>query len=324
MTKQQLEAWVHQILDRVLASQPIEDSHVELKREWLADHHKVARRLAGHANASRGEPVLWIVGVDEKAHAITGAVHTNLADWMNQVNSQFDELAPDLTCDLAIQRDGVTVIALLFDSSRCPYVVRTGSSPAEREVPWRQGTQLMSAKRRHLLAMLLPMASLPQIELVKLEATAHREQYGVLLEVQQNFYLEQPFNQTCSIPMHKCSLRLSVDRLATTELCTSHDFRNVTQPQLRCSEDLLIATGSTYFQTLYRNRLECDQELLAGLKSNPLMVVNCFGVAGRDRHITVEETIANFRIEREQVGRWFMSKWQIRDEGTTPSLFITP
>ena len=43
-----------------------EDARVELKADWI-DESKMARRLAGHANAANGEHVLWLFGVDEKA-----------------------------------------------------------------------------------------------------------------------------------------------------------------------------------------------------------------------------------------------------------------
>ena len=55
------------------------DSRVELKAEW-PDAVDAARRIAGHANAARGDPVLWIIGLDEKRGAIGAAVN-ELAKW---------------------------------------------------------------------------------------------------------------------------------------------------------------------------------------------------------------------------------------------------
>ncbi len=38
-----------------------EDGRIELKRIWPSPQ-KVAERLAAHANASRGQPAIWIIG----------------------------------------------------------------------------------------------------------------------------------------------------------------------------------------------------------------------------------------------------------------------
>jgi hypothetical protein len=54
MRRAELEAWVLEVLERVEQGKPVEDSRVELKREW-PDPERAARRIAGHANAARGE-----------------------------------------------------------------------------------------------------------------------------------------------------------------------------------------------------------------------------------------------------------------------------
>lgn len=64
MRQSDIEYWALSIIDRVKSKQPIEDSRVELKASW-PDPKKAARRLAGHANAARGEPILWLVGIND-------------------------------------------------------------------------------------------------------------------------------------------------------------------------------------------------------------------------------------------------------------------
>jgi hypothetical protein len=167
----QIEVWCLSIVDRVLAGQPIEDARVEVKAEWPAPD-KAARRIAGHANAARGEPVLWVIGLDEKARAVTGAAGPDTATWLPQVFAFFDGVTPDVT-HLAVPTDaGGTVVALLVDSGRAPFVVRNavfgqaGAGPVEREVPWREGTAVRSAKRSELLRVLTPSLALPTVELM--------------------------------------------------------------------------------------------------------------------------------------------------------------
>ena len=67
----EIEYWALRILERVEKHQPIEDTWVELKAEWPVETAKTARQLAGHANAARGEPVLWLIGVDEKRQSLS-------------------------------------------------------------------------------------------------------------------------------------------------------------------------------------------------------------------------------------------------------------
>lgn len=151
MRKSELEAWVLNIIDRVESGQPNEDARVQLKREWL-EPKKVARRIASHANAAGGEPVLWIIGVDQTA-GVVGADSLELATWLPQVRAKFSELAPDLLLDLNVSARSKTVVALLFETDRAPFVMKnpaygsSGGGSVELEVPRRDGTRVRSARR---------------------------------------------------------------------------------------------------------------------------------------------------------------------------------
>ena len=95
MRSHEIENWVLSVIDRVERRLPNEDSRVELKSEWI-DPQRVARQIAAHANAARGDPILWIIGADQQ-RGIVGANHEELANWFAQVKAQFDGLAPQLT-----------------------------------------------------------------------------------------------------------------------------------------------------------------------------------------------------------------------------------
>ena len=67
MRTHEIEEWALRATRRVEERQPNEDSRVELKADWI-DPQKTARRIAGHANALRGEPILWtLVSMSNKA-----------------------------------------------------------------------------------------------------------------------------------------------------------------------------------------------------------------------------------------------------------------
>lgn len=162
-----LEYKVLGIIDQVKAKQFTEGSAVELKAEWI-DPIKAARRLAGHANAARGDPILWIIGLDE-VRGVMGAKKEDLAEWWAQVQKQFDREPPDLVMSMSVSHGDATVMALYFETSRAPFVVKnplhnSEKGPIEYEVPWRDGTRTRTARHEDLVRILVPVARVPEIE----------------------------------------------------------------------------------------------------------------------------------------------------------------
>ncbi len=94
------------------------------------------------------------------------------ANWYPRVQSCFDGLAPSVT-DLIIPIQQKTVVALLFDTSRAPFVVRNvaygtpDGGPVEREVPWREHIAIRSASREDLIQLLTPLQRLPVFEIFR-------------------------------------------------------------------------------------------------------------------------------------------------------------
>jgi hypothetical protein len=169
MKRAQLEARVLRAVEAMTAGAQVETSEIEFKREWLPPDLKVARRIAAHANDSRGEPCIWVIGADDGKKEVTGAADTDIAKWWPQVQSHFDEgWSPTLddVISVPIDRAGKSVVALLFDTTRAPYVVRVpqAAGGVDRDVPWREGTATRSARRSDLLKLLVPSEALPTVE----------------------------------------------------------------------------------------------------------------------------------------------------------------
>ncbi len=169
MRESQIESRVLNVIERVCKMQPVESSHIELKREWI-DPKAAARAIAGMCNAAGGEPVLFLIGLDEKQGKVTGASLEQLADWWPQVKKEFDQEVPTLLKDLAVHSGDHTIVALLLESSRAPYVVRNPafgvtSGNVSLEVPWREGGSLRTARREDLIRLLTPAVQQPDIEL---------------------------------------------------------------------------------------------------------------------------------------------------------------
>ncbi len=157
---QQLEARVIELVDLVLAGGRIEDDLVECKSQWPDPQQRSsARQLAGHANKARGEPILWLIGLDENTHTLTQPRPVEVADWWAAVASRFDPPAPELEHHLVIPvGEGQAATALRFLTDRSPYVITGGgeNGSLEREVPIRDGTRTRSARRDELLRLLIP------------------------------------------------------------------------------------------------------------------------------------------------------------------------
>lgn len=82
------------------------------------------------------------------------------------MKAEFDELAPE-PVSLNIPVDGVTIVALYFETDRAPFVVKNPvGGTVQREVPWREATSIKSATRSQLIRLLTPIQKLPTVEVV--------------------------------------------------------------------------------------------------------------------------------------------------------------
>jgi hypothetical protein len=169
MDKRQLELKVGDLIDRVKNGQTVEDSTIELKTTWPGNEQEAARQLGGHANAARGEPLLWIIGVDEKQRKVCHVEQKELANWLPAVAKNFDGPCPKLALNVPIHVDGYSITALYFETDQSPYVVRNpvfgkpNGGPVQLEVPWREGNSTRSATRADLLKVLLKVVKRPSV-----------------------------------------------------------------------------------------------------------------------------------------------------------------
>lgn len=218
MQAHQLERWTLDIVERVRLGQPTEDSRVELKREWPIDMNKAARRLAGHCNASHGDLALWLIGIDE-SDGVVGAAHEHTQDWYAQLKTQFsDHFAPDLEHDLNVPYDGKTVVALLFQSDRAPYLVKVaGGGKVSLEVPWRQGTSVHTARRHELIKLLSPLQDQPEVELRSASLFVDRERtdvFGIAWRAMVKLYIIPPSSDAIIVLFHRCTASASIHGIA--------------------------------------------------------------------------------------------------------------
>ncbi len=216
MTPFQLEARTLQIVERVLANHPVEDATVELKSEWPKDRYEAARQLAGHANAARGEPVLWIIGIHDRSGTVFGADAQEMSNWYSQVKSHHDTgMAPDMVMHLNVPYGQKTLVAMLFDTQRYPYVVKNPEFGKQKgslisyELPWREATSVRSARREDLLRMMMPLELLPECEVLSAdfgEWSSKLSEHPVRLTMEM--YLTPRSDRRVVIPHHKCKVAI--------------------------------------------------------------------------------------------------------------------
>ena len=215
MQPHEIENWALQIVDRVSNNQPLEDSRVELKAEWI-DPIKAARRIAGHANAARGASILWLIGIDETS-GIVGASPKELANWFAQIQAQFNGLAPQLT-DVVVPVGTDMIVALFFETIRRPFLVKNpvygqkGGGAVALEVPWREGTKTKSATRDELIRLLSPLQALPKFEVLSavLFCREVRNENNDWWYLRVDLYVEAHAGQTIVIPFHRCTASITI------------------------------------------------------------------------------------------------------------------
>jgi hypothetical protein len=234
MLKHQLESWTLDILDRVASGSPVEDSRVELKREWPTAV-EAARRIAGHANAAQGEPILWLIGVDEKAHSVVGASFNELANWYPAIESQFDDVAPSLQ-ELAVPYGGLTVVALLFETDRAPFVVKNpAGGHIDWEVPWREGTKTRSVRRVNLLRLLSGLTPLPDVELLEANLTVRPSDTKpdiLRWKLEFTLYISPRASERVVIPFHRCKVEVRLVDAAASITLGGFDLTRVRKFQM--------------------------------------------------------------------------------------------
>jgi hypothetical protein len=325
MRPHQIENWALNVVERVESDQPIEDSRVELKSDWI-DVQKAARRIAGHANASRGAPILWLIGVHE-TKGVVGAQHEELADWYEGVKAQFSGLAPQVS-DYNIPVGDKTVVALLFQTDRVPFVVKNpvygkqGGGPVELEVPWRENTSVRSATRSDLLRLLSPLQTLPSFEVLggtlKVTRRIYRDgsmfqEHHLYWSLDLELYAGVPPEVQVVIPFHQCDATFevpeSIERTAFDEVSLQPPRRFVSgQPKL-----LSLTIDSTRDEVLIygpgKLHLKASQHtpvIQASFENDVVIRASCLPM-NADHKVIIDVELARTNPHENEIYSWAKS-----------------
>lgn len=293
MRTAEVENKVLKIVEAVEGGNYSEDDLVELKADW-PEPAKAAKRIAGHANAARGEPILWIVGLDE--HKGVGVLkHVDFAKWWPAVERRFDGRAP-VARVLSISTPKGTVVAIVFETEAAPFVVTVEGGGADREVPYRSGTAVRSAKRDELLRILVPTIRLPDV--VPTQAELNRGDGGRWALSALLLFLPRAPGMT-TVLSHRSTVRVKAKdaepvqeavTLAPTNAGANVDARRYPAFEVTRAEQ---AFAVAHFDTFEPPQTEDD-----------LGVVFELGVMNADRPIIVVATLRPAELTTKGVTRW--------------------
>jgi hypothetical protein len=208
LSNQEIELYVNSIYKKIIDKEPLEDSFLELKREFIKPP-QAARRIAGHANSSHNSPILWVIGLDEK-EGLIGLNRTDFEEWWQKTKSCFDEIYPSIIVHLNIPIEGKTVSAIYFDTNRSPYVVKNSEQkPFDRDVPIREGTTTRSATRIDLLNILVPRNIKPEFEFISGDFYVRNDSNNNIdLGLTIHAYIKSSFESPINIPFYKSKARI--------------------------------------------------------------------------------------------------------------------
>lgn len=319
----EVEAWARRIIHRVVRSAPIEDARVELKREWPTDYSRAARRIAGHCNASAGDELLWLIGLDERA-GVHGVISEEMASWWPAVKAQFDGQAPAIR-NLVIEEAGRELVALLINADRAPYVVRNpfhgqqNAGPVSLEVPWRDGTTTRTATREDLLRILVPQQILPGIEITDAGAELRVDTAGIQLVVSIACYAVVPMGTTVVLPNHQAAMQVRMAGQAevlddfTVSFRGPATYQNPAEdPRLhtvRQGVEQIILEGPGFLRVTGISNLAVEPP---PDQLGPVEVLARVRPAGCERHFTLEVGLEVDEIGATPYRSWQRATWKAR------------
>jgi hypothetical protein len=203
MTASEVEQWALRELRRPVLQ---ESDRVEFKSKVI-EPFRLARQIAGHANAARGEWILWIFGVDDKL-GLVGILGLEWAKLWPQITSFFDGNPPNPII-VSFPEGGKSVTAVAFETTLPPYVVKDPSHD-RLEVPWREGTRTRSAKHSDLLLLLGPVSSVLEVEVVAVR-TLHVLGAPIGHQLEAELYFTPKSKYHVVIPLHRIETWLLIN-----------------------------------------------------------------------------------------------------------------
>ncbi len=322
-----------QRLRRGKTHEPEDSQNLALPR--LPKPVKAARRLAAMANAAQGEPLLWIIGAvpkdadggeDSGENAIAVPGDKELEDWLMEVRTVFEGVAPHVEKLPFQNEEGQPLLALHVETDRAPFVIYRGSSSKVRqkgngeghrpatvrtEIPWLDGEgEVRGIRRLELLRMITPLRSLPSLELISAELKFwenvnrnldRRSTYYWSLDA--TVYVVPRENGRIVLPFRQC--RVTIESREGTVFSSQADQVNLTADKADASviqnETALMISGIGQFYLFASGTTPAEEP---PLKFPLQAVLSVRPAAATQAAVFDTEMVPVPTIEENEQGRW--------------------
>ena len=223
---------------------------------WPGPSLAAARRLAAHANAARGQSLLWLVGV--RHGKPTGAAASGLDSWLAGLTRYFDGLAPRVTAYNVPAGRGfrgrpLQVVALSIETERAPFVIRLSGGQPSFEVPWFDTVDgaIRSAGRLELVKLLAPLQDLPRFEVLEAELTFYHNPHATgsnkavyRWTLDGSLYAVPAGDVRVVVPLHRCHIGVaSPEGVFTSEGTDLSLTGDKASPGVRVTESAALIEG---------------------------------------------------------------------------------
>lgn len=239
-----LETRVLAAVERIRNGEKIENDLIECKRGWPSDNK--ARQLAGSLNRAAGDPVIYVIGIDEKDGSIHDTSDTDILDWWNQIVGQFDQVPAEMVRHIDVPINATeSVVGIAFSSDRAPYLVKTGSARPSLEIPMREGTGTRTARRDEVMRMLAPALRVPTVTVLESDFAASHHPAIVPDENSFNKYQREE----------------SVGVFGTTEFFVEHDGRDLVTLPAHSMSGVMEIGDLSFMASVTPNWFHSDNEV---------------------------------------------------------------
>lgn len=297
-----LEHRVLQVLDALVNNRQTEDSAVELKAEWpkLDEAYDTARQLAGHANAARGEPILWIIGANQRKREVCGAASCEVKSWYEPHRKHFDgEIIPGLLPELVVPYGDKSVVVLPFDTSRAPYLIKMphiNGVKCQFEVPYRIGAHTYTARRQDMLQILVPQSMEPIVDVLSMSVGSEKK----LAQATINLYIADAIGGRVVIPSHKCAVGLRRSTDVDYFYAPGIKLQQMPTSLHPASHDVAIDIGA-------RVLVSCQFPIPTSTFGNEdISICVKIGIAGADVVTVIERVLT--RVDTDQKTYWSLKR----------------
>ncbi len=209
-----------------------------------------ARRLAGMANTARGNPLLWIIGLDRHGKRRRCDL-SGLTKWQVSLRPHFDGLMPEMHGLAVTGSDGASCVVLGIETTRAPFVVRMKSPVGALEVPWfdREQREVRSASRLDLVRLFTPLGELPHFEVLEAELTFFRNVHArtkatYRWTLDAALYIVPRGDARIVVPLHGCRASVEIPQANfSSRGMEIHLTADKQSPGVRVTESALLIEG---------------------------------------------------------------------------------